>query len=136
MDNLDNPFITTIKLMRQNGEINNPTPFFIGEVISASPLLIQVGDIQLEREDVLINEMLLSGYERKLELHTTNATGQTASSSGGSGYAEYASHSHSISNIAIKDGTYKTLDDFLKGDKLVLLMSQDQQQFIVLCKVR
>lgn len=136
MDDLDNPFITTIKLMRQNGEVNNPTPFFIGEVTSITPLIIQVGDIQLEREDVLINEILLAGYERKLELYTTNATGQTVNSSGGSGYAEYASHSHGISNIAIKDGTYKTLDDFTKGDKLVLLMSQDQQQFVVLCKVR
>lgn len=136
MDKLDDPYNTIVQSMREEGAASNPTPFFVGEVLTPNPLLIQVGDIQLEREDVLINEMLLSGHTRKLQLEHTSVTGDTTASSGGSGYAEYASHSHSINDMAIASGTYITLDDFQSGDKLVLLMSQDQQQFIVLCKVR
>lgn len=136
MDRQDNPYLSFVQSMREEGAASNPTPFLIGEVLHHNPLLIQVGEIQLEREDVLINEFLLAGYERRLQLNVTTATGNTDSTSGGSGDDSFASHSHVVSTIGIKDGAYKTLDDFSKGDKLLMLMSQDQQEFVVVCKVR
>lgn len=98
MDLQDNPFMNLLEIMRQQGSVNNPVPFMIGSVINSMPLLVKVGEIQLERDDLLINKSYLLEEE-----------------------------------IGGYDYTEKT---FKVGEKLTLLMSQDQQQFILICKVR
>ena len=136
MDAFDDPFMSFVQLARDEGAAYNPVPFLIGDVACADPLLIQVGELQLEREDVFINAMLLPGFSMDVALMPTQATGQTEASEGGSGEAAYASHSHTINSIGFESGSIKKLDALKKHDKVVLLVNQEQTKFVVLCKVR
>lgn len=132
----DNPFLSMIGIMRAQGEINNPVPFYIGTVATVSPLSVRIGDITIGRELMKVNTFLLKGYSRRMRLAETAATGQTEEKSGGGGgYEAFSSHSHQQKTIGIPDGTYTTLDDFSEGEEVLLLMSADQQQFILLCKL-
>lgn len=92
MDNQDNPFMNLVSIINKK-EKNNT--FFIGKVISSIPLKIQVGGIQFDRDDFLINTAYL--------------------------------------NNNIPDYTQST---FNVGEKLLVLISDDQQQFVLVCKVR
>lgn len=135
MNRADDPFLSLIGMMRKEGEESNPVPFFIGEVTAAEPLTVQVGDIPITRESMKINTFLLKGYQRRWSLATTEAAGETASASGGSGDSSFASHSHGQKTIGVPDGTFTTLDDFRVGDEVLLLVSADGQQYILLCKL-
>ena len=110
LDKMDDPYMSFVEMMRNQGSSGNQVPFLLGKVISASPLLIQAGNIQLEREDLLINEALISGYTRKVEVRPDISDSYNAD--------------------------IETKDDFKINDQVILLMSPDQQQFILLCKVR
>lgn len=70
MSDNGNPYFELIDVIV--GQIKGliKVPFLIGEVISISPLLIKAGDTQLFRKDVLINEMLLTGYKRSFEVNS------------------------------------------------------------------
>ena len=39
----DNPYNNFLGIMREQGEINNPVPFLIGEVKTANPLTVAMG---------------------------------------------------------------------------------------------
>lgn len=134
--NDENPYGSLIGMMRKEGAADNPVPFLIGTVETVAPLAVRVGDIVVEREDLKINSFLLKGYERRWSLAITNAEGETQATSGGGNYEAFSSHTHMQNTIGIPDGTYTTLDDFVVGEELLLLMRQDQQQFIVVCKLK
>ena len=55
----DNPYNNFLGIMREQGEINNPVPFLIGEVKTAYPLTVAIGDFVLERKDLRNNSILL-----------------------------------------------------------------------------
>ena len=57
-NNLDNPFNALIEIIREQGEFNNPVPFFIGTIQSYSPLLVTVSNIQLSTDRFLVNSSL------------------------------------------------------------------------------
>lgn len=109
MDKLDNPYFSLLEIM-QNQSPTIPENFMVGTVLSSEPLNVEVaGNIILTQSDMLINNMLLAKYNRKVSIKTSNIT---------------------------EDGEITTLDDSIKpGDKVVLLLSKDQQQFILLAKV-
>lgn len=131
----DNPFYSMIEIMRKT-KGQNIAPFLIGKVTATEPLTVQVGDIPISRKNMKINKHLLTGYTRRMRLDTTEATGRTAAESGGSGsYEAFSSHSHGQSTIGIPNGTFTTLDDFGVGDEVLLLVSEDGQQYILLCKL-
>ena len=120
----DNPYNNFLGIMREQGEINNPVPFLIGEVKTANPLTVAIGDFVLERKDLKINSFLLKNYQRRLNLATTGATGVTKTKSGGG---------DDQNTIGIPAGTYTTLDDFAIGDEVLILVSADKQQYIIVC---
>ena len=95
----DNPYNNFLGIMREQGEINNPVPFLIGEVKTANPLTVAIGDFVLERKDLKINSFLLKNYQRRLNLATTGATGVTNTKSGGGGDDAFASHAHDQNTI-------------------------------------
>ena len=80
-----------------------------------------------------INSFLLKNYQRRLNLATTGATGVTNTKSGGGGDDAFASHAHDQNTIGIPAGTYTTLDDFAVGDEVLILVSADKQQYIIVC---
>ena len=66
MGNQGNPFIGLIEeILRQAASVPKDS-HLIGKVKSVDPLLIDAGEIQLFRKDVLISDHLLSGYKRNV----------------------------------------------------------------------
>lgn len=147
----DNPYSGLLGIMQEQGAKFNPPSICLGEVVSPDPdLKIKTEDLLLDKEDILINDILLGGYKREFQEKSkgqgaTSGTLQssTQNTSGGGGYAEFASHNHQIDNSAILTGDYDSTGDsevvfktYLKaGDILALLPTSNRQQYIVLCKV-
>ncbi len=126
MDNQDNPYINLLGLMRVEGSVNNPVPFLIGKVVSANPFLVQVDNIQLERKDLLINSELLSGTSKEVSISAESVTGSLNTEHGGT-----------LDSFNMTNGSIININNnFSVSDKVVLLMSKNQQQFILICKVR
>lgn len=80
--------------------------FLIGRVTAESPLRIQAGDILISEGNMKINRSLLQGYARELRVEG----GQTR--------------------------TYTATDGLRAGDEVVLLESEDGQQFVLLCTLK
>ena len=87
-----------------------------------NPLIVKIGDLQIEQENMKVNQALLAGYSRRMSMGTAGATGSTTKGDG-------------ISSIGISGGTFTTQDGLKAGEQVVLLKSGDGQQYILLCKV-
>ena len=103
----------------------NPSDFVLGEVISEAPLVIRVGENELD-EDFLILSDNVRDFEVDIEVNHI-----TEKRSGGGGYAEYASHDHDYKGrkkIIIYNG--------LKiGEKVVMIQQSGGQLFFVANRV-
>jgi len=108
---MKSPYSRFIKIMREQGSYYNPPAIQIGEIISPPPnLKIRVGDLQLDKDDVLIADYLLADYTREYQTSSDKI-------------------SWSISNYI------KWVDTLKQGDLVALLATADKQTYIVLCKV-
>lgn len=106
MADAGNPYFGLINIISEQASKAQGVSFLIGKVTSITPILIDAG-IQLSRDDILINDSLLNNYKRSFD---TNKIG--------------------IETIEL------TTNDGLKvGDKLFIMVSQDQQTFVVVSKV-
>lgn len=103
----------------------NPSDFVLGEVISEAPLVIRVGENELD-EDFLILSDNVRDFEVDIEVNHI-----TEKRAGGGGYAEYASHDHEYKGrkkIIIYNG--------LKiGEKVVMIQQSGGQLFFVANRV-
>lgn len=103
----------------------NPSDFVLGEVISEAPLVIRVGENELD-EDFLILSDNVRDFEVDIEVNHI-----TEKRAGGRGYAEYASHDHDYKGrkkIIIYNG--------LKiGEKVVMIQQSGGQLFFVANRV-
>jgi len=131
----DDPYQSFVEIVREEGGAGLPaSPYFIGVVVTSAPLVIKIGDLQIEQKNMKINPYLLPGYSRQMRLTTTGATGQTEEESGGGGgYDAFSSHRHQQETIGFPNGTMTTLDTLKVGMEVLMLASKDQQQFIVVC---
>lgn len=59
----DKDFAKLLKIMQRQGEANNPTGLEIGVMTSAKKC--SVGDLELDEDDLLIAEHLITGYYTK-----------------------------------------------------------------------
>ncbi len=91
-------------------------------LVQPNPLIVKIGDLQIEQENMKVNQALLAGYSRRMSMGTAGATGSTTKGDG-------------ISSIGISGGTFTTQDGLKAGEQVVLLKSGDGQQYILLCKV-
>lgn len=135
---MENPYAGLLNIMQQQGKKYNPPTISIGTVISTSPLTIKTGDLILDQEDLLVNYELTNEYQRACKV-TIDGTlsSSTASASGGSGEASFASHSHSINTQATLTGDMKMSGETtLKvNDLVVLLPTENRQIYVVFVKV-
>lgn len=76
MANTKDPYIGLLDVMRTSAQEGkgNTSGALVGSVISASPLQVQVSGILLEGDDMLVNDMLLSGYGRSASLGEASGT--------------------------------------------------------------
>lgn len=158
----ENPYSGILNMMQSEGAKLNPPIGCLGEILSVNPLKIKVDELILEPEDLLVSDILLSGYTREMKVESAGKIQQngnislngelnssTNSTSGGSGDASFASHSHDINNSAIlnnssftANSTYMLTGDskvefkpyLKKGDLLYLMPLYEGQLYIVLCK--
>ena len=122
MTNEDNPYGNFLEIIRNEAHADGEAPFFIGTVVQPNPLIVKIGDLQIERENMKVNQALLASYSRRMSMGTAGATGSTTKGDG-------------ISSIGISGGTFTTQDGLKAGEQVVLLKSGDGQQYILLCKV-
>ncbi|WMI81604.1 DUF2577 family protein [Anaerotignum sp. MB30-C6] len=135
MDKENDPYMGLINIMRKEGAEIGSVSFFIGEVVSVAPLMVKFGEICVSQEDMMINQYLLKGHKRSLSLALTMATGISGNRSGGSYNESFSSHNHDMNTLGIPSGEFTTLDDFYVGEKVLMLMSADQQTIILVCKL-
>lgn len=108
---MKSPYSRLIKIIREQAVYYNPPTIQIGEIISPPPVLkIRVGDLQLDKDDVLIADYLLADYTREYKTSSDKINWSTSN-------------------------YIKWVDTLKQGDLVALLATADKQTFIVLCKV-
>jgi hypothetical protein len=127
----DNPYSKLIEQMKKQGATSNPPSVQIGEVISPNPLTIRIGDLQIDKDNILMADYLLKEYKRKVKIPEATATGETNNVSVG----DHGTHKHSVDKIGINEVEIIFLDTFKQGDKLAVLSTEDKQTYIILARV-
>ena len=127
----DNPYSKIIEQMKKQGATSNPPTIAIGEVISSNPLTVKIGDLQIDKDNILITDYLLKDYKRKIKIPEATATGETNNVSVG----DHGTHKHSVDNIGINEVEITFLDTLKAGDRLAILPTSDKQNYIILARV-
>lgn len=95
----------------------------IGEVISVSPLTIRMeGKVDIQTDSIVLTKNTsLWSVDMDVDHHTETAAG-------GSGDAQYASHSHGYKGRK----TYRVHNELVVGDKVILLRESGGQRYIAI----
>lgn len=119
---MNNPYEDLVNMMRKQGTANNPPVLQLG--VMQGPTTCKIGNLVLKKEDLYINEHL-TDYTTDVTVHW-----YTENTSGGGGYAEFASHRHPI------EGRKKILvHNALKSGDVVVVYRIEPQKFAVIAKV-
>lgn len=113
-----------IKVMRREGSRNNPDPLVLGEMTASDK--VDIRGMEFEGEDLYIAEHLL---DHDVEISINGW--KTQAKSGGSGYAEFASHDH---DIEISKKSVKVHSTLKAGD-LVLCYRIADDKYVIIEKV-
>lgn len=137
MNKTENPYKSLVQLSQSlaKGAALQPT-VGIGVIVSPPPdIKVRYNGYILDKQFLYIDEYWLQGHTRT---HKGHIVSETQPRSGGSGDAEFASHTHDIDND-YTDTQTKT-DTWKVGDKVLMLPvtgedSRTTKQFVVLCKL-
>ncbi|MBW9158867.1 DUF2577 domain-containing protein [Clostridium tagluense] len=128
---MNDPYSGLVNHMREQGAKYNPPAIQIGIVISSDPLTIKVGDLQLDKDDILVADYLLKNYKLEINMPLTDGTGVISSSTVG----DHGDHTHTISKLGITKGIINSRIGLIKDDAVVMLATEDEQKYIVLARV-
>lgn len=121
----DNPFTTLLETMRGEAKGQIPTAYRLGKVVNASPLKVSASGILLSGDDLLIN----AGIGERTEALAMSEL---------SGELNGTLHGESV-NLDIAGGhlsaAAKVKTSLAEDDTVLLISLEDNQKFIVLCKV-
>ena len=109
--------------------------FRFGVIIGASPLSVEVGGLTIESDSLWINEALLE-IPRKADFEGEDVQIKDPSSTVNLPelYAGTANISMPAASVQGKDGLFTFKEPLKAGDRVLLLSDQDQV-FYILCKV-
>lgn len=116
MSKNDKDFAKLLGIMREQGSKDNPTTLELGIMTSSNTC--SLGDLELEADDILINEYLVTPPQIKYEA-TMKVKGGTNNSYEGT----------------ITEAEYTKTSKLKKGDMVVLMRVEDQDMYVILCKV-
>ena len=138
MITINNPYTGLLDIIQKQGKKYNTPPVCIGKVVSTQPLQVKTGELTLEKEELLVSDLLLNGYKRHAQIVSSGElTSSTQATLGGTGEASFATHNHKISasyNLSgIADIVFES--NLKNGDLVALLPTENRQTYIVLCKV-
>ncbi len=122
----ENPYSKMIEIMQKESANTNPPITQIGKVISPQPLIIEVGDLQVDKDNILIADYLLQNYKRKIKVPESETTGETAESN---------SHKHDVVKVGINEVEVTFLDTLKQGDRLAVWPTEDKQTYIIVARV-
>ena len=106
--------------MQEQGEKYNSPSVNLGQVISIAPLTIKLGELSLDKDDLLISDILIGNCSRTatLILSASDSIGNE------SGAASLSGNGTIILNTSLQ-----------KGDLVAMMSTKNRQKYIVLCKV-
>lgn len=141
-----NPYSQIIEIMREKGADRNPPSIQIAEVVSPPPnLIIKIGDLQIDKDNILIADYLLKQHQRKITIRGERIK---FDKNNPVGVTEIASnHSHEIKNINVDNTeveidakakkSYIQTEDTLKEKELLAVMPvENRQLYIILARLK
>ena len=134
----DNPYQKMLGIMAGVAGNNAAPVLVIGKVIEDLPnIKVQYNGIILDKNDLWINDYLLTNHTRTRRGHIVSATQDRG---GGGGYAEFASHNHDIHND-FTDTEITTDSDLKPGYYVAMYPLTDstdgtKQKYVVLCHIQ
>lgn len=145
------------KAIKNLGGLKSESKGFTGiqlaEVNSVDPLTVIFQGIELGSEDIKIADYLLKDYEREFDFESDNtanlkgskftlngATLLNDTTPGGTRPITTIPEAGAVTNIETEGtlkakGKIKWTDTLKKGDELAVLLTEDEQTLIILCKV-
>lgn len=103
-------------------ETSDPMRTWIGEVVSESPLEIQIDNQTTLTKDFLILAQRVTDHEIMMEVNH-----QVEKMSGGAKDPSFQSHIHQYKGVK----PFKVLNALKKGEKVIMTSVQGGQQFVV-----
>lgn len=122
----ENPYSKMIEIMKRQGASVNPPSAQIGTVVSSNPLVIKIGDLPVDKDNILVADYLLERYKRKIKIPKVAAIGETGINN---------EHKHSVDSIGIDEVEITFLDTIKQGDKLAVLPTEDKQTYIIIARM-
>lgn len=133
----EDPYKTFIEQQqRLAGAVGKQPGAGVGIIVSPPPeLVVSFNGMDLDKRFLWVDDYWVQGHTRTNKGHIVS---ETQPSAGGGGYAEFASHTHTIDNDYTNTQT-KT-DTWKEGDHVLMLPILDNknkkaEQYIVLCKL-
>lgn len=116
------------KMLKEREPIRYRGPI-VGTVLSPPPeIKIQIDkNIILDKSHLVIGASILKDCRREFEIKGADITGHTTKMNVG----EHGEHDHNIETLDIK-GKIKSIDTLKKGDKVILIPSQDEQTYFLI----
>ena len=127
----DNPYNVILNTVRRDVAERSRSPIRLGTVLTAAPLTVQAGGLVLTAEDLLVNADLLGYTEPAVALGGLTGTLAVSASCSDGG---------SINSITVKPSALTAASlahpaRLAAGDRVVLL-SEDDQTFLIICKCK
>ena len=132
MADKDSRYVDMLNLMRTQGGKDNPVTLQLG--IMQSTNSVKVGDLLLDKSDIMIADHLLAGYKRELVVPYVKSVEVTVDTtitiSGESGTAESIA---TVEDPVVKIPETKT--GLKKGDIVAVMKLSDSDTYVILAKV-
>lgn len=126
---MGDPYDGILKHMRNEGAKFNLPGIQLGEMVNSNTL--KIGDLQIDKDNLLIADYLLKDYKRKIKIQLAAATGVTEVQSVG----DHGSHSHNVKSIGVNDAEISFIDTLKDGDVMAVIPTSDMQTYIILARV-
>lgn len=124
----ENPFAGLVGLMKDTAKGEIPVFFQIGKIASTTPIKIMIGEIPIEKEELVWNESLL-----KIKMNDATLSDTSGNLNGSYNCTNCAGTTFSVSNGSLHVNSLQGNIPLNVGDSVVLLPYGER--FIVLCKV-
>lgn len=108
-------------------EASKPVNLLFGQVISASPLKIQVDQKAIYTEKMLVLTRNVTDFEVDMTV-----SHKTEEKSGGGGYAEFEAHYHDYKGMK----KFKVHNALVTGDWVLLARIQGGKRFVVIDRIK
>lgn len=122
----DNPYSKMIEIMNKRSETSSLIQ--IGKIISSEPLTIQIGDLQVDKDNILVADYLLP-HEREITIPLTASTSEVSNASVG----DHGSHTHNVTKIGVANGVIQFTDGLNTGDTVVVTTA-DSQTYVIIAR--